>query len=227
MTPKQKDFLLKLIEWNIIVYALIGFLVYLLPPLQDQLAARPQAVALQPTSLLSSPTPSPTSPPTSTPTITPTPTLVIQPIAPPPIIARPPVRAAQVSTSPSNPGSPADAWQTIRPHSSIWYKIGNGGDHIDAFLEANPLDGMSMQVYAPGNLDQPIGQGTFQWQTRSLVWAGGKWNSAGDWVARINNDNTAPAQYKLTTSTFVIGKCDSISYWEKLHGQDVLWTACK
>jgi hypothetical protein len=120
-----------------------------------------------------------------------------------------------------------NGWQTLGSGASVWVKLGNGGDHIDAFLEALPLEGVTLQVFAPGNPDQPIGQGTYQRATGKLVWAGGKWNSTGDWMAKITNGNSGTVQYKLTTRAEPIPRCESISYWEKIGTADVYWTRCK
>ena len=98
---------------------------------------------------------------------------------------------------------------------------------MDVFLEANPLDGLTMDVYAPGNLDRPIGQGTLDNKTHRLAWAGGHWDSTGDWLARITNGNSSSVQYKLTSDTREIPKCESISYWEYIGKERVYWTRCK
>jgi hypothetical protein len=67
---------------------------------------------------------------------------------------------------------PDGAARTLSASASAWYKIGNGGEHIDVFLDANPLKGMALDLYAPGNLSDPIGRGTPQQATGRLVWAG-------------------------------------------------------
>lgn len=229
MTEKQKDLLYRLLEWNILVYVVIGFLLFGLPLVQERLDARATAIALQQTAIALTP------PATSIiPTFVPTPPPTAQPIAPtrvsrPPNVPAPaPVALAiQDGESPSNPAAPKDAWQTLNAGANIWYKLGNGGDHIDAFLEAKPIDGITMQIFAPGNLQDPIGQGTYQKSSGQLVWSGGKWDSSGNWIAKIINSNSGAVQYKVTANASPIPPCDSISYWEKIHGQNVYWTRCK
>lgn len=146
-----------------------------------------------------------------------------------------PPSAAPKAAAPAAPSGNASAssanlvnsWQSLGPGSVVWLKLGSGGDHIDASLEANSLDGVSMQVFAPDSPDKPIGQGSLQNSTGHLVWSGGKWSSIGDWMARIANTSSAAVWYKLTVSGYSIGQCDSISYWEKIGTADVYWTRCK
>jgi len=82
--------------------------------------------------------------------------------------------AAPVVTTRSgdSPMIPDGAARTLSAGAGAWYKIGNGGEHIDVFLDANPLSGMALDLYAPGNLSDPIGRGTLQQATGRLVWAG-------------------------------------------------------
>jgi len=120
-----------------------------------------------------------------------------------------------------------NSWQTLNPGERVWYKIGSGGFHLSVFLEAKPLDGMSLDVYAPGQLDQPIGRGTLQLASGSLVWAGGHWQSEGDWLARVTNGNPASVQYKLTSSAKDISGKSCYSYWEDIGTQHVYWTECQ
>lgn len=234
MTPKQSDILYKLFVTNLLVWGGLGFLLYGMPFIESRSHAQATAVALSQTRFAPTqaiPSTTPTSQRVSRATI-PTPAqkfsgpiivATAAPIPPQPIAAAPPASGS----NPSIPSNVTNTWQTLGPGSSIWVKLGNGGDHIDAFLEANPLDGVTMQVFPPGNLGQPIGQGTYQNATGKLVWSGGKWNSTGDWMAKITNGGSGAVQYKLTTTGFTIGQCDSISYWEKIGNADVYWTRCK
>lgn len=127
----------------------------------------------------------------------------------------------------SNPANFANTWQTLNPGASVWVRLGSGGNRIVASLGANSLNGLSMQVYAPGIFDHPIGQGTYENSSGRLTWAGGKWNSSGDWLARITNSASSPITYYLSVTATEIGQCDSISYWEKIGTADVYWTRCK
>ena len=122
---------------------------------------------------------------------------------------------------------PADSWRAISAGARVWYKLGSGGEHMDVFLEAKPLDGLSLEVYAPGNLDQPIGHGTLQSSTNRLVWAGGHWQSEGDWLGRVTNGNPVTVQYKLDSSGRDISNKSCYSYWENIGANPVYWTECE
>lgn len=98
---------------------------------------------------------------------------------------------------------------------------------MDVFLEGNPLGGVWFEVYAPENYGRPIGRGSFENATGRLVWAGGHWNASGDWLAHVANDSANSVRYQLTSVSRVIGKCDSISYWEYIGTSLVYWTRCK
>lgn len=150
-----------------------------------------------------------------------------KPVTPPSAAPKVAAPAAPSATTSAGSANLVNTWQTLGPGSVVWLKLGSGGDHIDASLEANSLDGVSMQVFAPDSPDRPIGQGSVQNSTGHLVWSGGKWSSIGDWMARIANTSSAAVWYKLTISGYSIGQCDSISYWEKIGTADVYWTRCK
>jgi hypothetical protein len=134
--------------------------------------------------------------------------------------------ATSAGNNPSNPITPADAWRTIDPGAHVWYRIGRGGFHISAFLDAKPLDGISMDIYAPGQLEQSIGRGTLQKATGLLVWSGGHWQSEGDWLARVSNSNPTSIQYKLTSTAKDMSNKSCYSYWEDINGQPYYWTEC-
>ncbi len=228
MTPNQKDLLTKLILGNLIVYVVLAFLAFgpPLPQLADFLDRLP-AIALQPTRTL----PRPTVSPTPVPALSPVPTTVIRPavrnVRPPAPPAASPVPVPPEGDSPSNPMTPADAWRPLGAGARVWYIVGSGGVHMDVFLQAKPLDGITMEVYAPGELDQPIGHGTYQAATGSLVWAGGHWQSEGNWLARIVNGNSFSVQYKLTSSAKNISGKSCYSYWENIGDARVYWTECQ
>ena len=145
-----------------------------------------------------------------------------------PPIAPAPVVTAPNGDSPTNAMIPDGRSRTIAPGASAWYKIGSGGEHIEAFLDANPLSGIALYVYAPGNLSDPIGQGSLQKSTGRLVWAGGHWRSEGAWLARVANNNPMAVQYTLTSSGQAMGNKSCYSYWENLPtGQRIYWTECQ
>lgn len=137
---------------------------------------------------------------------------------------------------PAAPGAPSgdspltaipasDAWRMISPGASVWYKVGKGGDHIDVFLDASPLQGLAMRVFSPSNLDRPIGQGSLE--RGRLVWSGGQINLIGDWMARVTNGNPVAVQYRLSTVSREIAPCNTYSYWEYIGPNLVYWTACR
>ena len=123
--------------------------------------------------------------------------------------------------------TPSDAWRTLGAGARIWYKVGKGGEHIDVFLEGKPLDGLSLEVYAPDQLDKPIGNGTYQAATKRLVWSGGHWQSEGAWLGRVTNGNSVPVQYKLSSSVQDISNKSCYSYWEYIGTSQVYWTKCE
>lgn len=243
MAGNQKRIILTLVLLNLLVYV-GGYAVWRwqpdLPAAAQALlqAAQPPAPAsrsIPPGTVTPAParTPQPVVPatPTGTPPVQqPTPPRALLPAAPTVAVAptaRPPVRVVQSGAAPSSPLVPTDAWQTLAPGASVWYRIGRGGEHIDARLEAKPLDGMAMDVFAPGNLERPIGRGTPQRGTDGLTWSGGRWDSLADWLAKITNSSRTAVQYRVVSATYAIGVCDSISYWETLGGAQVYWTRCK
>ena len=227
MTQKQKDFIFNLVLANLILYLVIAYFWFqpALPTLPNFLQ-RPTALALKPTN-----TPIPSTTPTVTPTSkpSPTPTRTARPVVrQATAVTAPTVVAAPSGSSPSNLMTPLDSWRTINPGSQLWYKIGSGGLHISVFLEAKPtLDGISMDVFAPGLLEQPIGRGTLERALNRLVWAGGHWQSDGDWVARVSNANSTTVEYKLTTSAKDTSNKSCYSYWEYINGSPYYWTECQ
>lgn len=237
MTPKQSDILYKMFVTNLIVWGGLGFLLYGMPFIEEQNNRRATAIAMQQTRFALTPSatsaipagsPSPqrsTRATSSTTNPNNTRPNIVTTAAPVP--AQAVAASAPSGSSPSNPSTATNSWQTLGSGASVWVKLGNGGDHIDAFLDARPLEGVTMQVFAPGNLDQPIGQGTYQSSSKQLVWAGGKWNSTGSWMAKVTNGNSGAVQYKLDVTAAAIPPCDSISYWEKIGTADVYWTRCK
>lgn len=149
-----------------------------------------------------------------------------------PVASPAPVPPAPVfshnGASPSSALSADGALRTLGAGASAWYKIGSGGQHIDVFLDAKPLSGMALAVFAPGNLSDPIGHGTLQNSSGRLVWAGGHWKSEGDWFARVTNQNPMAVQYTLTSSGHDISKKSCSSYWENYpNGARVYWTECQ
>jgi hypothetical protein len=236
MTPNQRNIVGKLILVNLVVYGVLVLWAFG-EPLIDQAIDKAQSVALALQHNLKPATP------TSLPTRTPTATNIPKPATPtarkvaprPPVVVQQPViatapqaaSAPQEGTGPSSPLMPADVWRIINAGARVWFIVGSGGEHIDVFMEGKPLDGLSLEVYAPGQLDQPIGHGTMQAATNRLVWAGGHWQSQGDWLGRVTNSNPVSVQYKLVSSGQDISKKSCYSYWETLGSSPVYWTKCE
>lgn len=226
MTAKQKSTLVKLLLGNLVLYAALVFFAFgpPLPQISDLIALLPTRA---PTATPAPFKPTVTSVPSPTPA-TPKPTTRI--VRAPAATVAPSQQLAVVvanGANPQNPLLPGDEWRVLGAHSQVWYKIGDGGVHMDVALQAKPLDGVSFEVYAPNQLGQPIGQGTYQNQTASLVWAGGFWQANGSWLARVVNSNPTSAQYKMTSAVKDISKKSCYSYWEYIGTHYVLWTKCE
>lgn len=249
MSWKQRFVIALLVLGNLVLYGLFLIALRTLAP-QQAAGSPPTAAKLAQVETTPPWTPPPalTPTPTSTPTETWTPTATLVPptpsATPSPTVTPPPTatstrtrvptrirpRATPVpapSPTPSGPLLPSDTWRTLGPKSSVWYKIGEGGYHINAILQAQPLDGMTMEVFAPNLTDRPIGLGSLQRGVDGLVWAGGRWEKWGDWTARITNDNASAVQYRLVVSTSEIPACETIGYWEYIGTNLVYWQRCK
>lgn len=231
MSSKQKFILALLVFANLVLYGL-SFIAMQTLNSQQATSPQPTEVELVLVEVLATSTPTPTPTATSTPTESPTPTATLvlptpsetpTPSATPtrrpaPTRTRPPatpVPARSPTPSASNssgPLVPSDAWQTLGPNASVWYKIGQGGYHIEAILQAEPLEGTRMEVFAPNVWDHPIGVGSPQRGMDGLVWSGGRWEEYGDWMARITNGTSAAVQYRLLVKTNEIPDCEVIGY---------------
>jgi hypothetical protein len=121
---------------------------------------------------------------------------------------------------------PGDAWHTLGAGASLWYRIGTSGNHIDVWLEATPLGGVGMLIYAPNGSDVPIGRGTLSKDDR-LGWSGGHWSGEGYWYALVTNGNPMSIQYRITSSQQDISNKSCWSYWEYIGSTPVYWTKCQ
>jgi len=228
MTPNQKSILVKLVLGNLILYAVLAFFVFgpPLPQFSDLIALLPTR-ALIATPTPRKPTATVTSAPSSTPTLTPKPTTrIVRAFAATTTPSQQLAVAAATGTNPQNPMMPGDSWRALGANSQVWYKIGDGGVHMDVALQSKPLDGVTLDIFAPNQLGQPIGQGTYQSQTGSLVWSGGYWQADGSWLARIVNSSPTTAQYKITSVVKDISAKSCNSYWEYIGDKYVYWTKC-
>lgn len=143
------------------------------------------------------------------------------------------VLPANNSAATGNGSSPTNAliangsWDTLGAGANVWYRIGNGGVHMDVFLDATPMSNVTLAVFAPNQFHKPIGYGTPARGGAQLVWAGGHWKSQGDWVAKITNGNPVPISYRLTSSAIDISNKSCYSYWEWIGPNYVYWTECR
>jgi hypothetical protein len=146
------------------------------------------------------------------------------PSNPPPAVI-PPAPVTYSGSTRSDALEPSDSFRTLNAGASVWYRIGTSGTHIDVWLEANPLGGVSMAIYAPNGSNQPIGRGTPDNSGR-LVWSGGHWEGEGNWYAQITNSNPVAVQYRIQTSGRDVSNKSCYSYWEYIGTNRVYWTSC-
>lgn len=132
-----------------------------------------------------------------------------------------------IGTSPANALIANGSWTTLGAGSSVWYRIGNGGVHMDVFLDADPMSNVALEVFAPNQFHKPIGIGTLSKGGVQLVWAGGHWRSEGDWVAKITNNNPLSINYRLTSWVKNISNKTCYSYWEYIGSNYTYWTECQ
>ena len=98
---------------------------------------------------------------------------------------------------------------------------------MDVWLDANPLGGVSMAIYAPNGSDTPIGRGTpDNSNPPRLVWSGGHWQGEDNWYALITNSNPVPVQYRIQSTARDISNKTCFSYWEYIGTALVYWTKC-
>ncbi len=130
--------------------------------------------------------------------------------------------------SPLDALEPTGAVRTLDAGASVWYRIGQGGAHIEVWLAPEPAWGVQMEVYAPGQLHRPIGRGTaYKGDPTRLVWSGGHWQAQGTWYARVVNGNPSAIRYTLTRAQFSLGNKSCYSYWEMIGTLPVYWTECR
>jgi hypothetical protein len=171
------------------------------------------------------------------PAANPIPLIILPPVPVAPIVVNPVPSAPHPSTlplvsggaSPTNPLNPTDAWQLLESGASVWYRIGTGGVQMEVFLDVDPPNSnVPLLIYAPAQLDKPIGRGTPYAPDRTrLVWNGGHWNANGDWLALVTNYNPMAVRYHLASSARDISNKTCHSYWEKIGTTPVFWTVCE
>ncbi len=146
----------------------------------------------------------------------------------PSVVAIKPVAPAPTGNgeSPLSPLNTDGNWRALNGGASVWHRVGKGGQRMEVTLEASILNAVSLDVFAPGDYQRPIGRGTESKNTSALLWGGGHWRSSGDWLARVTNASGATIQYRLTSSASNIGDRSCFGYWEYIGTAPVYWMEC-
>ncbi len=130
--------------------------------------------------------------------------------------------------------APDDAWRTIEPNVSVWYKIGEGinRERFEVWLDAWGKPGLEFAVYSPEQMNSwtpdipPKGRGTVnRADMRHDMWWIGQSVAGGIWYVRVTSRSTFPLAYKIGYNrTGGSAKDCGQPYWEWLpNGQYVLW----
>ncbi len=169
---------------------------------------------------------------------TPTPKPTVAAVAPKPQATAPKVAAAPQpkGTSQADAIPVEDKWQTIGPHSYVWYKIdiGNVNHVLDIWMDANGMGNVGFAVYSNYQADmglgvdtQPTGRGSKnRFFSNDLRWSG-RAPRGGTWYVLVNNNNEFAVPYKVGANITEMDPKNCHSYWEYLpSGAYVYWTAC-
>ena len=127
--------------------------------------------------------------------------------------------------NPSLAMTPAGDWQYIPARSFVWYKISDGGLQLTLWIDANGMQGLAMDIYAPDQTDwsKPIGRGSFnKFEPHDLFWTG-RTRARGDWYAMVRNTNNFAIPYSLNYSRSKHSVADRCS---SCHGQEIEWDRC-
>jgi hypothetical protein len=149
------------------------------------------------------------------------------------------VVSAAHGTGPSDAPEAKDAWETIGPNTTVWYKIGGGIDrqHLDVWLDAYGKPSISFAVYSPEQMSDwspatpPKGRGASNRADPShdLFWTG-QAPAGGTWYVVVTNGNAAALPFKVGYNRVLGGRegCGD-AYWEYFpNGAYVLWPGyCK
>ncbi len=129
--------------------------------------------------------------------------------------------------------NPADAmipdgnWRFAGPHSSVWYKIDDGGLHLEIWLDTNGQNGLSLAIYAPDQKDldgKPVGRGSFnKFQPHDLFWSG-RTSAHGIWYAVVANANPYAFPYSLNYQRVRKRAVDQCAV---CHGQISVFEGCE
>lgn len=137
--------------------------------------------------------------------------------------------------SPANALEMQDAWRTLDPGASVWYKTddSSGFRALRIWLDANGRGGLSLAIFSPDQMEgvysiaKPIGRGTFNKldPSHDLLWSSdyARW---GVWYALVTNSNVVPASYKVGYTQTGKDAKTCVSYWEWIGKDYVYWTNC-
>lgn len=145
-----------------------------------------------------------------------------------------PVAAVKRGNGPADAIDPADAWDTIQPGASIWYKVDRPqNSNLTLWLDANSNPGVQMAIYSPDQIADlgtvpPKGRATpNKLDNRHDQWWVGQSPSGGTWYGVVTNHTTSALAYKVGTDLLVTGPKGCQSYWEYIGSEAVYWTACR
>ncbi len=145
-----------------------------------------------------------------------------------------PVAAVKRGNGPADAIDPADAWDTIQPGASVWYKVDRPqNSSLTVWLDANGNSSVQMAIYSSDQIADlgtvpPKGRATpNKLDNRHDQWWVGQSPSGGTWYAVVTNLANVPLAYKVGTDLLVTGPKQCQSYWEYLGGAPVYWTACR
>lgn len=163
----------------------------------------------------------------------PTPTRVFVAQAPSAAVTPLAVSAQKAGDSPDTALEITGNPQTIAPGSTLWYKIGINGSHIDFWLLAYGQPGLGFVVYAPNqNLQspdtRPVGGGSYPaGDPNTLRWAGGSFRQIGTWFARVTNSTGSTLTYLMGSSESAVEKyCFPRREQFANGGSGLTWTVC-
>lgn len=139
-------------------------------------------------------------------------------------------------TSPQDALSVPDAWQSMGPHGSVWYKIPYSENFrlLEFWLEMNLPNVAGFSIFSPEQIEglspatKPVGRGTHsQSDPENIIRWKASYAKPGVWYLYLYNRTDQPISFKMNSNqqSTPVKKC--ISYWEYLPtGEYVLWTDC-
>ncbi|MBI4785978.1 MAG: hypothetical protein HY782_02900 [Chloroflexi bacterium] len=158
-------------------------------------------------------------------------------VAPKPT-AVPAVVAVNRGAGPHDALDISDAWQTLDPGASIWYKIGSGinRQRLEVWLDAWGKSGIAFAAYSPEQMGDwspatpAKGRGTpNRADARHDLWWVGQAPAGGTWYVLVTNINPVPVSYRLGYNRTETEQKDCTEpYFEHINGVGVIWPGlCK